>query len=201
MSRLLLVRHGITEFNRDRRFMGHSDVELSADGYRQVERLRDRLVNEQIDTIYSSDLRRALVTAEVISLGHNLEITTCPELREIDYGKVEGLTFEEIRQLYPEVAESVASFSPQLEFPDGESFEGFAARTSAFLDKLERHRASQTTLIVSHSGPLRVLVCRLLGVDLGHWRQFRLDFASLSILETYPQGMIVDLLNDTSHLE
>jgi alpha-ribazole phosphatase len=201
LSKLLLVRHGITEFNRDRKFMGHSDVELSADGYRQVEKLHDRLVNEQIDAVYSSDLRRALVTAEVISLGHKLEIATCPELREINYGKVEGLTFEEIRQLYPEVAESVANFSLQLKFPDGESFEGFAARTSAFLDKVKRHPASQTTLIVSHSGPLRVLVCRLLGVDLGHWRQFRLDFASLSILETYPQGTIVNLLNDTSHLE
>ena len=201
MSKLLLVRHGITEFNRDRRFMGHSDVELSADGYRQVERLRDRLVNEQIDAVYSSDLRRALVTAEVISLGHKLEIATCPELREINYGKVEGLTFEEIRHLYPEVAESVANFSPQLKFPDGESFEEFAARTSVFLDKLERHPAPQTALIVSHSGPLRVLLCHLLGVDLGHWRQFRLDFTSLSILETYPQGTIVNRLNDTSHLE
>jgi len=201
LSKLLLVRHGITEFNRDRRFTGHSDVELSAAGYRQVERLRDRLVNEQIDAVYSSDLRRALVTAEVISLGHKLEIATCPELREINYGKVEGLTFEEIRHLYPKVAESVANFSPQLKFPDGESFKGFAARTSAFLDKLKRDPSSQTTLIVSHSGPLRVLVCRLLGVDLEHWRQFRLDFASLSILETYPQGTIVNLLNDTSHLE
>ena len=195
------MRHGITEFNRDRKFMGHSDVELSADGYRQVEMLRDRLVDEQIDAVYSSDLRRASVTAEVISSGHKLEIATCPELREINYGKVEGLTFEEIRHLYPEVAESVANFSPQLKFPNGESFEGFAARTSAFLDKLKRDPASQTTLIVSHSGPLRVLVCRLLEVDLGHWRQFRLDFASLSILETHPQGTIVNMLNDTSHLE
>jgi broad specificity phosphatase PhoE len=201
LSRLLLVRHGITEFNRDRRFTGHSDVELSAAGYRQVERLRDRLGNEKIDAVYSSDLRRALVTAEVISLGHKLDITRCSELREINYGNAEGLTFEEIRHLYPEVAESIANFSLQLEFPNGESFEGFAARTSAFLDELKRYQPSQTILITSHSGPLRVLVCCLLGLDLGHWRQFRLDFASLSILETYPQGAIVNLLNDTSHLE
>jgi len=201
LSRLLLVRHGITEFNRARKLTGHSDVELSADGYRQVERLRDRLVNEKIDAIYSSDLRRALVTAEVISSGHKLAIATCPELREINYGKAEGLTFEEIGRLYPEVAESVANYSLQLKFPEGESFEGFATRTSAFLGKLEGYAPSQTMLIVAHSGPLRVLVCHLLGIDLGHWRQFRLDFASLSILETYPRTTIVNLLNDTSHLE
>lgn len=201
MSKLLLVRHGITESNRARKLTGHSDVELSADGYRQVEKLRDRLVNEKIDAVYSSDLRRALVTAEVVSSGHNLDIVTCPELREIDYGKAEGLTFEEVGRLYPEVAEAVASFSLQLKFPDGESFEGFAARTSAFLDKLKGYTPMQTVLIASHSGPLRVLVCRLLGIDLEHWRQFRIDFASLSILETYPQGTIVNQLNDISHWE
>lgn len=200
MSRLLLVRHGVTEFNSARRFAGYSDVELSVAGYRQVERLRDRLVGDKIDAVYSSDLRRALVTAEVISSGHKVDIVTCPELREVNYGNVEGLTFEEISRLYPEVAESVANFSLRLKFPGGESFEGFIERTSKFLDKLKRHTPSQTILIVSHSGPLRVLVCRLLGIDLGHWQQIRLDNASLSRVETYPQGAIVSLLNDTAHL-
>ncbi len=200
MSRLLLVRHGVTEFNSTRRFAGYSDVELSAAGYNQVERLRDRLENERIDAVYSSDLRRALVTAEVISSGHEVDIVSCSELREINYGDVEGLTFEEISRLYPEVAELVTSFSLRLKFPGGESFEGFIARTNKFLGKLERHEPSQTVLIVSHSGPLRVLVCHLLGIDQSHWRQFRIDNASLSIMGTYPQRAIISLLNDTSHL-
>ena len=200
MSRLLLVRHGITEFNSTRRFAGYSDVEMSDAGYRQVEKLRDRLANEKIDIIYSSDLRRALVTAEVISSRHNVDIITYSELREINYGDAEGLTFQEISSRYPEVAELVTNFSLQLKFPGGESFEGFIERTSKFLDKLKRHTPSQTMLIVSHGGPLRVLICRLLEIDLGHWRQIRLDNASLSRVETYPQGAIVSLLNDTAHL-
>ncbi len=200
MSRLLLVRHGITEFNSARRFMGYSDVELSAAGYRQVERLRSRLADDKIDAVYSSDLSRALVTAEIISSEHKLDIVTCPELREVNYGNVEGLTFEEIKRLYPEVAESIANFSLRLKFPGGEDFEEFIERTNKFLDKLKRHTPSQTILIVSHSGPIRVLMCRLLGMDLGHWRQFRIDNASLSIVETYSQGAIVSLLNDTAHL-
>ncbi len=200
MSRLLLVRHGITEFNSARRFMGYSDVELSATGYRQVERLRDRLVDDKIDAIYSSDLRRALVTAEVISSEHKVDITACPELREINYGNIEGLTFEEIRRLYPEVAESLSNLSLRLKFPGGEDLEGFIERVCKFLDKLKRHTPSQTTLIVSHSGPIRILICRLLGIDLGHWRQIHIDNASLSIVETYPQRAIISLLNDTSHL-
>ncbi len=200
MSRLLLVRHGITESNSAHRFAGYSDVELSAAGHRQVERLRDRLVDAKIDAVYSSDLRRALVTAEVISAGHKVDIVTCPELREVNYGDVEGLTFEEISRLYPEVSESLANFSLRLKFPGGESVEGFIERTSKFLDKLKRHTSLQTILIASHGGPLRVLVCRLLGIDLGHWRQIRLDNASLSIIEISPRGAIISLLNDTSHL-
>jgi len=200
LSRLLLVRHGITESNSARKFVGYSDVELSTAGYRQVERLRERLVDDKIDAVYSSDLRRALVTAEVISSGHKVDIVTCPELREVNYGSVEGLTFEEISRLYPEVAESLTNFSLRLKFPGGEDFEGFIERASKFLDKLKRHTPSQTMLIVSHGGPLRVLVCCLLGIDLGHWRQIRLDNASLSIMETSSQGAIVSLLNDTSHL-
>lgn len=201
MSKLLLVRHGITESNSAHRFAGYSDAELNAAGYRQVERLRDRLVDDKIDAVYSSDLRRALVTAEVISSGHKVDIITCPELREVNYGNVEGLTFEEISRLYPEVAESLADFSLRLKFPGGESFEGFIERASKFLDRLKGHTPSQTMLIVAHGGPLRVLVCRLLGIDLGHWRQIRLDNASLSIVETHSQGAVVSLLNDTAHLK
>ncbi len=201
MSKLLLVRHGITEFNSTRRFAGHSDVELSTAGCRQVERLRDRLVNEKIDAIYSSDLKRAVMTAEVVSTGHDVDIITCSELREISYGELEGLTFEEISRFYPEVAELVANYSLKLRFPGGESFEELVERASKFLDKLKRYTPSQTILVVSHSGPLRAMVCCLLDIDQSHWRQIRLDNASLSIVETYSQSVILSLLNDVSHLE
>ncbi len=200
MSKLLLVRHGITEFNNTGRFAGYSDIELSAAGYSQVERLRDRLADEKVDAVYSSDLKRALVTAEVIFPEHKTDIVTCPELRETNYGDVEGLTFEEISRLYPEVAELVTNFSIQLKFPGGESFEGFIERVVRFLDRLKSHEPSETILVVCHGGPLRTLVCHLLGIDQAHWWQIRFDNASLSIVDTYPRGVIISLLNDTSHL-
>ena len=200
MSRLLLVRHGITEFNSTRRFAGYSNVEMSADGYQQVEKLRDRLANEKIDAVYSSDLKRALVTAEILSSRHKMDIVACPELREINYGAVEGLTFDEIGQRYPEVAELITNFNLRLEFPDGEGLHGFIERVVGFLDRLKSHEQSETILIVSHSGPLRTLVCHLLGIAQDHWWQIRIDNASLSIVDTYPRGAIISLLNDTSHL-
>ena len=201
MSRLLLVRHGETELNSTERYWGRTDVKLSLGGMGQAERLRDRLATEPIDAVYSSDLKRALVTAEVISSEHKVDIVTCPELREMNYGDCEGLTFQEISSLYSELAELITNFSLELRFPGGEGFEGFIERTTKFLDRLNKHTAEQTILIVSHSGPLKVLVCRLLGIDLGHWRQIRLDNASLSIVETYPRGAVLSLLNDISHLK
>ena len=200
MSRLLLVRHGITAYNSSRRFAGYSDVELSEEGHQQVESLRDYLASERIDAAYSSDLKRALVTAEVICAGRDLDIITCPELREANYGEIEGLTFEEISQHHPEVAELVANFDLSLKFPGGESFEGFIERTVRFLDRLDQHGPSETILIVSHSGPLRTLACQLLGIGQGCWWQLRFDNASLSILDTYPRGVILTRLNDVSHL-
>ncbi|MFC2041270.1 histidine phosphatase family protein [Chloroflexota bacterium] len=200
MSRLLLVRHGITEFNNTRRFAGYSDIDMNDEGYRQVERLGVRLVGEKIDAVYSSDLKRALATAEIITSRRKIDIVTCPELREANYGDAEGLTFAEIKHLYPDVAELVTNFSLELKFPNGEGFKEFIERASEFLDRLRKHTADETVLIVSHSGPLKVLVCRLLDIDMEHWRQIRIDNASLSIVETYSRGTIISLLNETSHL-
>ena len=201
MSRLLLVRHGITEYNSTRRVCGYSDIEMNTDGYRQVERLRDYLTGEKIDAIYSSDLKRALVTAEVISSGYEGEIITCTELREMNYGQAEGLTFGEISSRYPELATLFVNFDLRLKFPDGENFYGFVERTNKFLDRLNSHTPSETVLIVSHSGPLKVLVCSLLGISQDHWWQLRFDNASLSIVDTYPRGAIIMRSNDTSHLK
>ena len=201
MSRLLLARHGETSLNSARKFMGHNDVGLSALGFRQVRRLGDRLAKERIDFIYSSDLKRALVTAETVASHHGLEVITCPELREINYGKVEGLKFEEIRQLHPAVAELCVEWSPRLKFPDGESVDELNGRVNQFLDRLKKHTEEETILIVAHGGPLRLMVCSLLQIDMGHWRQINVDLASLSIVDTYPEIAIVQLLNDTSHLQ
>ena len=201
MSKLLLVRHGDTELNSAERFWGQTDVELSAAGIMQAEQLSDRLAIQNIDSIYVSDLKRALVTAEIIASKHHLDIIICSELRETNFGYVEGLTFEEINQHYPELTKAWADWSLSLKFPGGESVEELNNRVTEFLPRLEKHSPEETILIVAHSAPLRLLICHLMGIELHHWRQLRLNLASLSILETYPEGAILSLLNDVSHLK
>jgi alpha-ribazole phosphatase len=201
MPRLLLVRHGNTKSNSAERFWGHTDVELSDDGVRQAERLRDRLAGEKINFAYASNLCRALLTAEVIASRHQVEVIACPELHEINFGKVEGLNFSEISKLYPELARTWSTRDLNFRFPEGESIGDLNRRVSKFPERLEKLAPEDTVLIAAHSGVLRLLICHLLGIAPHHWRQIRTDLASLTIVETYPQGAILNLLNDVSHLE
>lgn len=201
MTKILLVRHGATALNSAQMFVGQRDAELSTLGQSQVKKLSERLATEKIDTIYSSDLRRAMTTAQTIAAKHSLGIIKCPELREVDYGKFEGLTFEQITQLYPKLAGLLSKWDIRLKFPDGESVEELRQRVNKFLERLKNLDQEQTILITAHGGPLRLIICSLLGIDPRHWRQMHLDLASLSIVNIYSEVAVLSLLNDTSHLK
>lgn len=201
MSRLLLVRHGRTLLHKDDRFWGKTDITLSNIGIWQAEKLRDRLTVEKINAVYSSNLSRAHATAEIIASRHQLKITACDELNECNFGYAEGLTFAEIKKLYPELAQVLSGFDTAVRFPGGENFNELNSRVQKFLERLNEHKPKETILIVAHGGPLQIMICNLLGIDIKHWRQIRLYLASLSIVETYPQGAMLSLLNDVSHLK
>lgn len=201
MTRLLLVRHGDTEFNSSRRFMGHSDIELSPDGRRQIERLRDYLAGDSIEAAYASDLRRTMTTAAILAGGRGLQVVPCPELRELNYGLCEGLTFGEIGRDYPDVAKQCIDFSPALEFPQGETFHAFAGRVVLFLQRVKDDGRNGPVLVVSHNGPIKVLICHLLGIGMEHWWQIRADTGSLSIMDITSRGAVLTRLNDVSYLK
>ncbi len=201
MSRLLMVRHGETEQENSNRYWGHSDIDLSDTGLRQAELLRDRLNTERIDSIYTSDLKRAYKTAQIIAEKRNTPTTTYPELREIDFGSIEGLTFDEINRLYPEVSRMWIEHDPGLAYPGGESLAEFDERVQLLKKHLEIYTEEQTILIATHSGVLSTLICQFLFLKPWQRWQFRFDLASLTVVETYPEGAILSLLNDISHLK
>ena len=201
MARLLLVRHGETEWIETSRYQGQSDIELSPSGLRQVERLRERLASEKIDALYSSDLRRAWQTAWIIAQGHKVEIVPCPELREVNFGEFEGKTFEQISQRYLPVEQMWRGENLHARAPRGESLIELATRVAQFIPKIRKHSQEETILLVGHSGSLQVLLCLLLGMKLKHWWRLPFRSASLTIVETYPKGAKLLLLNDVCHLE
>ena len=194
------MRHGQVQSGDTGRYWRHTDVPLDAQGIAQAEKLRQRLASEPIRAIYSSDLKRALRTAGVIGSSHQVPVVLCPELREIDFGRFEGMTFAEIERHYPEAAKHWSGGEPELRFPGGESLDALAARVASFLARLAEDEITDTALVVGHGGSLRMLVCQLLGLDLSQWWQVRLDPASLTIMETYPEGAVLCLLNDVCHL-
>jgi alpha-ribazole phosphatase len=201
MSRLLLVRHGETELQSSLRYWGSTDVLLSVLGHSQAELLRERLSTEKIDFIYSSSLKRALATAQIIASQRQLPVTVCPELREIDFGKLEGLTFDEINQQFPDVAQQWIKKTPALAYPGGESLAELDERIGQFRMRLDGHADSEAVLVVAHSGVLRTLICQLMGWESRQRWQVRLDLASLSVVETFDNDAIFTLLNDTGHLK
>ncbi len=200
MAKILLVRHGETDKNSSQRYWGRTDVGLGPVGLRQAEQLRDRLAVEQIDFIYSSNMRRALATAQTVAGFHNLPVIGCPELREIDFGKIEGLNFSEVQNQYPEIASMWIQNNTELQYPEGEGLVQLEERIDEFRNKLIDHNQEQTILVVAHSGVLRSLICQLLDLDMKSRWNIRIDLASLSIIDIYPNVSVLSLLNDTSHL-
>lgn len=200
MSRLYLVRHGETDWVQAHRCHGYSDIPLNARGLMQAERLRERLRREHLDAVYCSDLQRARRTAQIAASAHALEVVARPELRELHFGEFEGAIFEQISERNPALAQAWLERSLTLAMPGGESLPQLARRVAGFAPRLNDHDG-QTVLIVAHSGSLRALFCHLLGLGLEHWWQLRLEPASVTIVETYPQGAMVRTVNDVCHLE
>jgi len=199
LARLLLVRHGKTEWNESGRYQGISDISLSEEGLRQAEALGQRLAGEKIDAVYSSDLKRAVQTARTIASGRDLEMALCKELQEMNFGEFEGLTFAEIERRHPDNDWWTAR-DADMELPGGESISQLAARVSQFAESLSRYKEGETVLVVAHGGTIRALICLLLGLGLEHWWQIGLDGGSITQIDTYSERTVLTLLNDTCHL-
>ncbi len=194
------MRHGETTGASSTRYWGRTDVPLSEVGLAQARRLAARLQDERLDTIYVSELQRARVTAETINDSHHLALTACPELNEVDFGLLEGLTAGEMTARFPEFYRQWLTWDAALAFPGGESVAHFHARVSRFSERLKGHQDGETVLVVAHAGTLRMLICQLLGLPLPSWRRLRLDLASCSVVELTPAGGVLTCLNDTAHL-
>lgn len=146
MTTILLARHGETDWNREGRFQGHADPPLNETGRRQAVELAEQLAATPIDAVYSSDLRRAQETAEIVAAPHGVAVVPEPGLREIDVGSWSGLTRAEIEERFPGATHH-----------DGESREDHLARVLAAVERIAREHARERVLLVSHGGSLRTL--------------------------------------------
>ncbi len=200
MVRFFLVRHGAVLSDDAGRYWGHTDIPLNEHGIQQAGMLRQRLASESVTAIYSSDLMRARDTASIIAEPHDVPVTLCQDLREINFGQLEGMTFDEAKRSRPGVESIWSGTDPGAGFPGGESLDAMARRVDHAVEKVLVDSPDGNVLLVAHGGPLRVLVCRMMGLSISRWWQIRIDLASLSVLDVYPEGATISVLNDVCHL-
>ena len=169
MTELLLVRHGETDWNRDRRFQGHADPPLNDAGREQARALADELAGERIDFVYTSDLVRARETAEIVAARLGAEVVVRSELREIDVGEWEGLTWPEIEERHPEGARSWHEHGQG--WTSGETYDQLAERIIAALRQIAEDHPTQSVLVVGHGGTVRATRAFIEGLSVADSRR------------------------------
>jgi broad specificity phosphatase PhoE len=164
LTELLLVRHGETDWNRDRRFQGHADPPLNEAGREQAKALAEELGGEGIAVVYTSDLARARETAEIVATNIGAHVVPLRELREIDVGEWQGLTWAEIEERYPDGARRWHEHGSGWEA--GETYDQLGERVVGALRRIASDHPAERVLVVGHGGTIRATRAFLEGVSV-----------------------------------
>lgn len=200
MGRIFLIRHGQTLWNHSMRYQGHMDIPLSDVGLEQARLLGERLRSEKLAAVYASDLSRARNTAQWVADPHGLPVQIAPELREMNFGQWEGLTFKEIQARFPEIATSWIKAPGKVQPPEGESFIHLQERACKIIKGIASRHLHESVAVVSHGGTIRAILCGLLGLDLKRIFCFRQDNGAMNVIDFYDEEIIIERLNDSSYL-
>ena len=190
---VVLLRHAQTDLHGC--FCGHLDPGLSVRGQRQIPFIIQSLSQLMPRAIWSSDLRRARETAEPIARHFGLDYTISPDLREMNFGAWEGLTWKEVELQYPEDARAWAQLFPHHRPPEGESFLELQSRVVEQLEQLAKHAEPGCTLVVTHAGFIRTAVAWVLGVPDERISRIGQNYGALTTLEKLGNHWTVTALN------
>ncbi len=201
VTRIIAVRHGETAWNVDTRIQGQLDVPLNPRGHWQAQRAASALAHDDIAAIYSSDLSRALQTAQHIGQPHGIRPHTHTGLRERGFGAFEGQTFAQIEERWPQQAlawrKRVPDFAPQ----GGESLLSFRERVHATVQELAVLHPGQQVLWVAHGGVLDVLYRLATGQELSSPRTWQLGNATINRLLWNGEHLSLVGWDDDTHLQ
>ncbi len=199
MTSLLLIRHGETDYNSNRRYCGFSNPPLNASGILQVKSLVKQLKEFDVVAVYSSDLLRAVQTAKAVFPKH--QIKTMIDFRELNFGIFEGLNYSEIMEKYPGLYRDWIKDPSNVLLPNGEEFGEFRKRVSSALFSIISLNKNKTIALVTHSGPIRLILCEVFGYGLDRFWEVSHELAAFSIID-YPEGCtpIAIKINESLHL-
>ena len=201
MTQILLVRHGETDWNKEQRLQGHLDIGLNEQGVIQAQLLGQALAKEKIDIAYSSDLSRALDTANTITAHHHVPTFIDTQLRERCYGEIQGMTYHEIEQKLPENHRAWHSREPDFQPQGGESLRQFYFRVTSSFERIAKNHEGQVILIVAHGGVLDCMYRFATQMDISEKRKVELLNTSLNRLRFTGSEFTVESWGDVSHLQ
>jgi len=201
-TRVFLIRHGETLWNQEQRCQGFTDVELSEKGLEQAQKLARYLAkNIYLSAVFSSDLRRAKQTAEIIAQKQLLTVQVDPRLRELNQGELEGRNLMSMLANYPALLEKWMNSPKEVVMPGGESLVQLQARAwDAFTDIVERNQGANL-VIVAHNLCNVTILSKLLELDLNLFRRIKQYSAALNEIEIGPHGPVILRMNDTHFLD
>ena len=200
MIRFILVRHATTTCNEGGNLSGLTDSILSEVGKKQVEQLTNYLKKEKIDEIYATPFTRTKETIKELARIKNISVIETKEFNEINFGDFEGLGFNIIKKQYPEEFQKMISEGFEYEYPNGESLKDTFYRVGKKLKEIMTYNDSKTVLICAHGGTIRNIISYLLAADHKYHWNFKIDNASISIIEVDNEFAVINKLNDTSFL-
>jgi alpha-ribazole phosphatase len=198
-ERLILIRHGDLGKRWRGRYVGRTDPPLSAEGKRQAAALAGPVARLNSARFFASPLRRTRETAE-IALGTDRRFEIDENLREIDFGRWEGMNFAEIAAADPVAVDCWAALEDAFAFPKGEGIANFRERIRAAAERIIADHAG-TVVLFAHGGVIRFLICRFLGLPDRHHLLFDIRPASLSEIRIDGGCGVLTRLNDRHHLE
>lgn len=181
--RLLLIRHGLTDYNLKSRYCGFRDIDLNKTGKAQGQVIKNKLKKIKIDTVFCSDLKRSKQSARIIFGDSRCQIIKNPNLREINFGRWEGLTFKQILKEYPFIYKKWLNNPFSADIPDGEKMNCFINRVKKELKKIIKNNPDKTVALVTHFGPIRVILNTVLNSKKNDFWRLKINPKAVYVIE------------------
>lgn len=183
MTELFIIRHGESKMNSDNLFCGWSDSRLTDKGRMQALKAKEKLKDEDIDVIISSDLKRCYETAEIINKDRHLDIIYDNNLRELNFGVWEGLRYDEIREQFPDKIRKWEIDYLNFKVPKGESLKEMYLRGNSAIEEIIQKYKNKKILIISHSGIIRSILSKQICGDINCYWKFKIFHCSINRIE------------------
>ena len=200
MLKIILIRHGKTDWNGEWKLQGHSNIELSPEGIAEAELLAANFPFQTVNAIYSSDLIRAKATAEILAQRFNLQIHTTSALRETNFGDWEGKTLAEIKKIDPINYENFFTNPEALKINNAENFSQVQQRAMHAIKKIIAAHQNGNIIVVAHGAINRTVLCSVLEIPLKKMWALSQFNTAVNVIRFEDEVFTVDLINSTAHL-